>query len=138
MMNLQELHTIRYNHFSIKLVVFSNDGYNAIRQTSLNFFNGIFVGCNERSGISFPSFEMVAKTFGFSYRCCRNNGEVAESLEWLFQTENLALLEVHERLDDPVIPKVMSRLNSDGTYATPALQDMYPFLDREEYNRYML
>lgn len=138
MMNLQELQTIRFNHFPVKLVVFSNDGYNAIRQTSLNFFNGFLVGCNESSGISFPSFEMVAKTFGLSYRCCHNNGEVSESLEWLYQTKGLALLEIQERLDDPVIPKVMSRLNSDGTYATPALQDMYPFLEREEYDRYML
>ena len=33
MMNLQELQTIKYNDFKIKIVVFSNNGYGAIRQT---------------------------------------------------------------------------------------------------------
>lgn len=137
MMNLQELQTIRYNHLPVKVIVFSNDGYNAIRQTSLNFFHGTFVGCNEESGISFPSFERVAETFGLPYRCCHNNGEVADSLAWLLQTEGAALLEVEERLDDPVTPKVMSRQLADGTMATPALQDMYPFLSEAEMEKWM-
>jgi len=92
MMNLQELQTIQYNKLPVKVIVFSNDGYNAIRQTSLNFFNGFFVGCNEESGISFPSFEKVADTFGYQYRCCHTNAEVAECLKWLFEQEGQVLL----------------------------------------------
>ena len=42
-----------------------------------------------------------------------------------------------QRLDDPVIPKVMSRLDSNGTMQTPALEDMYPFLTEEEHNSLM-
>lgn len=137
MMNLQELETIRYNKLPVKIVVFSNDGYNAIRQTSLNFFHGTFVGCNQESGISFPSFQSVANTFGLPYHCCHNNGEMEESLTWLFQQTGAALLEIHQRIDDPVTPKVMSRQLPDGTMASPDLQDMYPFLSDEEMDRWM-
>lgn len=137
MMNLQELQTIRYNKLPVKIVVFSNDGYHAIRQTSLNFFDGFFVGCNEASGISFPSFEKVADTFGFPYRCCHNNGEVEESLQWLFDTQEPIFLEVLERMNDPVIPKVMSRMLLDGTLSTPALHDMFPFLTQEQMQDWM-
>ena len=137
MMNLQELQTIRYNKLPVKIIVFSNDGYNAIRQTSLNFFNGFFVGCDEKSGISFPSFHKVADTFGFIYRCCHNNGEVDECLKWFFHTEAPILMEILERLDDPITPKVMSRALPDGTMVTPALHDMFPFLPAEEMDAWM-
>ncbi|MEF9945170.1 MAG: thiamine pyrophosphate-binding protein [Lachnospiraceae bacterium] len=138
MMNLQELQTIRHHNLPIKLVVFSNDGYNAFRQTAKNFFDSKYIGCTAESGVSFPQFEDVAKTFGFSYKCCNNNQEVRESLQWLFKNESLALLEVKQRLDDPVSPKVMSRVMKDGSFSTPALQDMFPFLEKDEYDGLML
>lgn len=137
MMNLQELQTIRHNRLPIKIVVFSNDGYNAFRQTSKNFFNNFLVGCTSTTGVSFPSFADVAQTFGLPYRCCHNNGEVSESLKWLFEAEGAALLEVEQRLDDPVTPKVMSRQLPDGAMSTPALQEMFPFLSEEEMERWM-
>ena len=138
MMNLQELQTIVHYNLPVKVVVFSNDGYNAIRQTCKNFFNGFNVGCNKESGVSFPEFSKIADAFGYPYHICESNKEVAESLEWLFSTPGFALLEVLQRLDDPVSPKVMSRLNEDGTFSTPAIQDMAPFLEKEELDSLML
>lgn len=138
MMNLQELQTIKYLDLPIKIIIFSNDGYNAIRQTCKNFFNNIKIGCNAESGIDFPDFSKVAKAFGFSYQCCQSNKELDTALEWFFSIRDQALLEIRQLLDDPVIPKVMSRLLEDGTFSTPTLEDMYPFLDKEEYEKLML
>lgn len=137
MMNLQELQTIKYNNLPVKVIVFSNDGYNAIRQTSLNFFKGFKVGCNAESGISFPSFEKVAEAFDYDFKCCHSNAEVEECLKWLIAAEGHAMLEIEQRLDDPVTPKVMSRQLPDGTMASPALQDMYPFISQEEMDKWM-
>jgi len=137
MMNLQELQTIRYYQLPIKIIIFENDGYNAIRQTSKNFFGGFLVGCDAGSGVSCPVFEKVAAAFDVPYHCCQTNEEVTEGLKWLFQSKGTVLLEVKQRLDDPVAPKVMSRQLPDGTMATPALQDMYPFLDKEEVDQWM-
>lgn len=138
MMNLQELQTIKQYNLPIKVVVFSNDGYGAVRQTCKNFFNNTYIGCTAESGVSFPDFRKVAETFEYSYRCCNNNLEVEESVKWLFETDGLALLEVKQRFDDPVSPKVMSRMNEDGTFSTPALHDMAPFLSREELDSLMM
>lgn len=137
MMNLQELQTIRQYGFPVKIVVFSNDGYNAIRQTAKNFFDGLCIGCTAETGVSFPAFQSIADTFGLSYKHCKCNREVDECLEWLFSTETPSLLEVDQRLDDPINPKVMTRVLEDGSYATPAIQDMYPFLDKEDYESLM-
>lgn len=137
MMNLQELQTIHHYKLPIKVVVFSNDGYNAIRQTSKNFFDGVCIGCTEETGVSFPRFEDVAKTFGFSYMLCRNNGETGECLKEFFEKDGNVLLEVLQRLDDPVSPKVMSRMNEDGSFSTPSLEDMAPFISQEEHDSLM-
>lgn len=138
MMNLQELQTIKHYKLPVKVIVFSNDGYNAIRQTSKNFFNGVCIGCTEETGISFPKFEDVAKTFGFKYMLCKNNGELDECLQRFFDEKDIVLLEVMQRLDDPVTPKVMSRMNEDGTFSTPSLEDMAPFISEEEHDKLML
>ncbi|RJE85647.1 thiamine pyrophosphate-binding protein [Paenibacillus sp. 1011MAR3C5] len=138
MMNLQELQTIVHYKLPVKLVIFSNDGYAAIRQTSKNFFNGVYVGCTPDSGISFPDFEKLASVFDSPYHRCNCNGELDESLEWLCNQNGFAILEIMQKLDDPVTPKVMSRMNADGTFSTPALQDMAPFLDKEEIDKLML
>ena len=138
MMNLQELQTIRQNDLPVKVIVFSNDGYNAIRQTSKNFFNGVCIGCTAETGVSFPAFEDVAHTFGMGYLRCSCNGELGEALKAFFEADGRVLLEVLQRLDDPVSPKVMSRMRSDGTFATPSLEDMAPFISKEEHDSLML
>lgn len=138
MMNLQELQTIVQYDLPIHIVIFSNDGYGAIRQTSKNFFNGTYIGCTPDTGVSFPDFRKVAETFGLVYRKCSANKEVEESVKWLVSSKERVLLEIEQKFDDPVTPKVMSRLDKDGKMLTPALQDMYPFLSEDEFKELMI
>ena len=138
MMNLQELQTIVQNDLPISIVVFANDGYGAIRQTGKNFFDGAYIGCTPDTGVSFPDFAKVAETFGFVYRKCSSNEQVEEAVKWLVDSSKRVLLEIAQRFDDPVTPKVMSRLDENGKMLTPALQDMYPFLPEEEYKELMV
>lgn len=137
MMNLQEIQTIVHYKLPVKIIVFSNDGYGAIRQTCKNFFDNTYIGCTADSGVSFPNFEKLANTFNMPYKLCKNNSEVEESLKWIFEEEGQGFLEVLQRFDDPVSPKVMSRLNEDGTFSSPALHDMAPFLTEEEMSQLM-
>lgn len=138
MMNLQELQTIKHYNLPIKIIVFSNDGYNAFRQTCKNFFDNCFIGCNAETGVSFPEFSSITSAFGFDFNCCACNRDLEDKLSWLFKSDCNCFLEIQQRLDDPVTPKVMSRLKEDGTFETPVLQDMYPFIDRDEYKELML
>lgn len=137
MMNLQELQTIVQNDLPINVVVFSNDGYGAIRQTSKNFFSGAYIGCTPDTGVSFPDFADIAKTFGFQYKKCESNFEIEDSIKWLVNSEKRVFLEICQKFDDPVTPKVMSRLDENGKMQSPALHDMYPFLENEELEKLM-
>lgn len=138
MMNIQELQTICYHQLPIKIMVFENAGYNAIRQTSKNFFNGEQIGCSPETGISFPSFKDVANTFKFKYIECNLNLEVDWALDELISSKGPTIMEIKELLDDPVCPKVMSRTDQDGKMLSPALHDMYPFLAEDEIESLMI
>lgn len=138
MMNLQELQTIIHYNLPIKIILFSNGGYGTIRQTCKNFFNGVMVGCDSDSGVGMPDFEKVAKAFGYHYKRCGTNADSEECLKWFFAFEGCAFLEVVQDVDDAYEPKLKSRLLPDNTFATPALHDMYPFIDQEELQSYML
>lgn len=128
MMNLQELETIRYNNLPVKVIVFENDGYGAIKQTCKNFFDGVEVGCSPSSGVGIPSFEKVAGAFGFKYIVSETNSNVADTLKQFFKMEGNVMLEVKEVLDDPIVPKLMSKLDANGKMSSPTLSDLFPFI----------
>lgn len=138
MMNLQELQTILYNKLSIKIIVFSNDGYGAIRRTCKNFFNGTYTGCDEDSGISMPDFEKVSYAFNYQYKKCSSSEDIEESIKWLKEQPSGCILEVCQKLEDIVYPRLMSRMREDGTFVDPELHDMYPFLDDKEMKELMI
>ena len=137
MMNMQELQTLYHHQLPVKILLFENAGYNAIRQTSKNFFNGELIGCSPETGVSFPDFGKVAETFGLPYIKCETNDSVSACLRELFSIEGPALMEVSQLLDDPVSPKVMSRTDENGKMLSPALHDMFPFIPESEMNSLM-
>lgn len=138
MMNLQELQTLYHHQLPVKILLFENAGYNAIRQTSKNFFNGELIGCSPETGVSFPDFRNVAEAFGLSYLKCETNESVSSCLEELFKIEGPAIMEISQLLDDPVSPKVMSRRDEEGKMISPSLHDMFPFISEDEMKKLMI
>lgn len=137
MMNLQELQTIVYNNFPIKIIIFNNDGYGAIRTTCKNFFDGTNAGCDEHSGISFPDFKKVSSAFGFDYHCVKNISELNEGIKWVKEQKNYCILEIYQMIDDIKGPKVMSKMDENGVFYTPGLQDMDPPIRQELFDKLM-
>ena len=91
----------------------------------------------EKLGVT-PEFKEVAKTFDMDYMICHKNSELETVLKSFFEKEDRVLLEIEERLDDPVTPKVSSRMNEDGSFSTPSLEDMAPFISKEEHDKWMI
>ena len=137
MMNLQELQTIKYNKWSIKIVIFSNNGYAAIRRTCKNFFNGVYTGCDSDSGINMPDFEKIAYGFEIPYKKCRDEREIEESIHWMNAQEGVCIVDVMQKIEDTMYPRLMSKMKEDGTFLDPELQDMYPFISEEEMRKWM-
>ena len=135
--NIQELETICFHRWPIKIFVLNNDGYLSIRTTQAGFFKGNFVGEGRRSGVSFPDYVKLAAAYGLSSRRIEGKGW-EEQLDSFLQIEGPALCEVMLDPAQEFEPKVTSRALPDGRMATASLEDMAPFLSREELADNML
>jgi acetolactate synthase-1/2/3 large subunit len=132
MMNLQELQTIVGYGLPVKIFVLNNQGYHSIRQTQQNFFPGNVVGCGPDSRLTFPSFEKLAWAYGIPYRRCQTHGQLRGSIGQTIDGVGPQLCELMLDLGQPFAPKVSSKPLPDGRVVSPPLEDMAPFLDRDE------
>jgi len=138
MMNLQELQTLRHHKIPVKLFVLNNRGYHSIRQSQNNYFPDNIVGCGTESGLSFPEFTDIAKCFGFGFERIENHDELRAKLEKTLAANGPVLCEVMLDLEQQFSPKLASRKLADGRMVSASLEDMAPFLSREELAENML
>ena len=137
-MNLQELQTVLNYRLPIKLFVYNNDGYLSIKTTQKAFFGGKFMGSEPSSGVILPSFEKLAAAYGFPYFRLSNNQELDAKLPSVFATEGPVLVEVMLDPFEVLGPKAASKRLPDGTMVSAPLEDMAPFLPRDEFVANML
>ena len=133
MMNIQELATVAYNHLDIKIFILNNNGYHSIRQTQTNLFQPPFIGIDTTSGIGFPDFGKLADAFGIPYYMLNSEKNCADVLRQVLECEGPCLCEVVVDHAQNFAPKSSSKVLPDGKIVSPSLDDMAPFLDREEF-----
>lgn len=133
MMNLQELATIAHNKLNVKIVLLNNDGYHSIRQTQTNLFKPPFIGIGKESGLGFPDFEVLAKAFGLDYYRVDSECGLGEKINEALEAEGPCILEAVVDPTQNFAPKSSSKVLPDGRIVSPSLDDMAPFLDREEF-----
>lgn len=132
-MNIQELQTVVYHQLNLKIIIINNDGYHSIRQTQKNLFQPPLVGVCDGTGISFPSFEKIAWAYGLGYVKIEKQDAISAGMEKLLHMDGPVLCEVVCDPEQNFEPKLSSRVQPDGTIVSPEIDDMFPFLPREEY-----
>jgi acetolactate synthase-1/2/3 large subunit len=130
MMNLQELQTIAHHRLPIKIFVLNNRGYLSIRTSQTNFF-GRLAGEGPESGVSFPDFVAVATAFGIPSRRLAS-ADFSEQLPAILASDGPILCDVILDETQGFEPRMSSHRLDDGSIVTPPLEDMFPFLDRDE------
>lgn len=137
-MNLQELQTIVTHQLPIKIFVLNNRGYHSIRQTQQNFFPDNIVGCGTESGLSFPSFEKIAHAWEISFRRAAADADLPAAIAETLSGNGPQMCEVILDLRQAFAPKLSSRKLEDGRMISSPLEDLFPFLPREEFLTNML
>jgi len=135
-MNIQELQTVALHRWPIKLFVLNNGGYLSIRQTQTNFF-GLQVGATPESGVSFPDHVKVAEAYGL-HGTRLESADFVPALRRVLASPGPELCEVMLDRNQSFEPKLTSRRLPDGKMVSSPLEDMAPFLSREELAENML
>ena len=139
-MNLQELQTIVFHKLPIKILIFNNAGYHSMRQTQNNLFAGEpKVGVGPESGdLSFPDMGKIAEAYGIPYYSTGDKDELGAVLDEFLAAAGYAICQVFVDTAQEFEPKPKARRLPDGTIVSPPLEDMAPFLPREELRKLMI
>lgn len=137
-LNLQELQTIVTHQLPVKIFVLNNRGYHSIRQTQQNYFPENVVGCGTESGLGFPDMEKLAAAYGYPYVRANDHADMRAAIENTLAEKNRAICEVMLDLEQVFAPKLASRKLDDGRMVSSPLEDLAPFLPRDELRQNML
>ena len=138
-MNLQELQTIIHHKLPIKIFLINNGGYHSIRQTQKNFFGEPLVGIGEDSyDLSFPSMEKLSYAYGYPYYKVEENAKLEEVIGEALSAQGPLVCEVFVNITQNFEPKSATKRLEDGSLVSAPLEDLAPFLPKEELKANML
>ena len=136
--NLQELEILKLHRMPVKLFVMNNNGYLSIHQTQKKFFKENYVGEGPVSGVTFPETSKLAEAYGITYFRIEKLTDLEIYWDQIFQKTGPAIIEVILTREQEVYPTNSALIRPDGTMVSKPLEDMYPFLDREEFVKEMI
>ncbi len=136
--NIQELETIARLQLPIKFFVLNNQGYGSIRASQTAFFGACTIGCDAATGQSLPDIRRIAEAYGIATDLITSQRNLAEEIGRVLATPGPVVCDVHVVLDEVRQPRLSSVQRPDGSFVSKPLEDLWPFLDRDEFKSNML
>ena len=131
-MNIQELAVVKHLNLSLKIFVLNNHGYATIVSTQTNVFKGHFVGCNSDSNLELGDIKSVAEAYGIKTYSINKNSEIEGIVAEVLNYDGPVLCDVNVSIVQPIQPRQASYKNEKGQMQSRPLEDMRPFLERDE------
>jgi acetolactate synthase-1/2/3 large subunit len=135
--NVQELETVKRLSLPIKFFVINNEGYSSIRQSQHRYF-GRLEGADHTSGLTLPDVRRVARAYGVSTTLLKNPRTARAVIRRVLSSPGPIVCEVLVAPDEERMPRVQSQVLADGSIISKPLEDMWPFLEREEFLENMI
>ena len=132
-MNSQELATVMHNKLPIKIFIYNNGGYLTIKQTQQLGFNSRIMGSNSKSGLSFPDYKKIAQSYKIKYIKIQNGKNFKSKINKILNGNKAVICELILDHNQEQMPKAINKRIGKKSVPTK-LEDMYPFLSKEELN----
>ncbi len=136
-MNIQELEVVRRLQLPIKYFVLNNNGYASIRASQGGYFKQI-IGCDPTSGLTLPNISALATAFGLPVRRIDGSSNLREAIDEALALDGPVLCEVMVPPEQAIGPRITSKIGQNGAMVSSPLEDLFPFLDRDELRANML
>ena len=136
--NIQELETVKRLNLPIKFFVLNNEGYGSIRASQKVFFGETIIGCDEATGQTLPDVRRVAEAYGIKTDAILSQDNLADEIRRVLATPGPVVCDVHIVLDEVRQPRLSSTQRTDGSFVSKPLEDLFPFLPREEFLENMI
>jgi acetolactate synthase-1/2/3 large subunit len=136
--NIQELETVKRLNLPIKFFVLNNEGYGSIRASQKVFFGETIIGCDTATGQTMPDLRKVAEAYGIRTDVITSQDNLADEIRRVLATPGPVVCDVHIVLDETRQPRLSSTQRPDGSFVSKPLEDLWPFLSREEFSENMI
>ena len=137
-MNIQELGTIAFHKLPIKIFVLNNIGYLAMRITQDTYFESRYIASDPQDGVTCPDLCGIAKAYGLQTVKLENENNLSAKISEILNMPGPVLCEVLMDPKQTLYPKLSSEVKPDGRLISKPLEDLYPFLDRDEFKKNMI
>jgi acetolactate synthase-1/2/3 large subunit len=135
-LNIQELQTMKQMQLPVILFVLNNNGYLSIRLSQNNFFKRL-VGESPASGVTFPDILKIANAYGLPFMQI-NAFNFEDGLDQALASRGPLVCEVILDPAQSFEPKISSKQFPGGKIVSAPMEDMFPFLPRDEFMENML
>ena len=136
--NIQELETVARLNLPIKFFVLNNEGYASIRASQANYFGQASIGCDDRTGLTIPDISSVAAAYGLKTAVIQEQSDLRNAVRQVLDTPGPVVCDVRVIPDEIRAPRLSSMQRPDGSFVSKPLEDLWPFLDREEFRENMI
>ena len=133
MFNIQELETIHRLQLPIKFFVLNNDGYASIRASQKAYFGESNLGSDKSNGLTVPSLTRVGDAFGLASTVIKNQENLRAEVRRVLGMKGPVVCDVNVLPDEMRAPRLQSYQKPDGSFVSKPLEDLFPFLPREEF-----
>ncbi|MNS40034.1 acetolactate synthase 3 catalytic subunit [compost metagenome] len=97
----------------------------------------MLVGADSSSGLQLPDLEQLTQAYGVGYARIESHQGLDDKLKQVLDRSGPVVCEVLVQVEEARVPRVMTRINEQGKPETGALEDLYPFLPRDEFAQQM-
>ena len=136
--NIQELETVARLQLPIKFFVLNNDGYASIRASQASFFGRPSIGCDAATGMTLPDLSKIATAYGIASTVIEEQAGLAGAIRGVLDMPGPVICDLRVVPDEARAPRMTSMQLPDGSFVSKPLEDLWPFLDREEFLANML
>jgi acetolactate synthase-1/2/3 large subunit len=137
-MNIQELELVYRYQLPIKFFILNNNGYGSIRTTQNTHFGGNLVVSDSTSGLTLPSIELNAAAYKIPFIKIENQKNLKEDIKSVLNYPGPVICELTIDPDHKTFPKASVYKKEDGSFATRPMEDLAPFLNRDEFQKNLL
>jgi acetolactate synthase-1/2/3 large subunit len=133
MFNVQELETIHRLQLPIKFFVLNNDGYSSIRASQIAYFGKASIGADRHTGITVPDLSKIGASYGLRTHVIEDQADLAADVRRVLDMQGPVVCDVNVLPDEVRAPRLQSYQKADGSFVSKPLEDLFPFLPREEF-----
>lgn len=136
-LNVQELELLRRLSLNVRIFILANEGYASIRTSQERYF-GRLTGADATSGVTVPSLRKVAEAFGVKWVGIADSRMLRRDVEAVLAMDGPVICEVATPREEIRAPSLSSVKRPDGSMVSRPLEDLWPFLSREELRSNLL